>query len=152
MNYAIMNIRENPELKKRAVDYFSSKWSVPREAYDESITDSLTTVDTVPRWFLMMKNDEIVGSFGLIQNDFIDRTDLYPWICAVYIEENERNKGLGRRLLERAVEEGRKLGYSFVYLTTDHVGYYERYGFEYIGQGNVGTDDEGRIYRKSTAK
>ncbi len=150
MEYKIINVRDCPGLADRAADYFSSKWPVPRETYCESISDSLTTAKPLPRWYLMMKNDEIIGSFGLIQNDFIDRTDLFPWICAVYIEESERGKALGSKLLERAVIEAALLGFEHVYLVTDHVGYYEKYGFDFIGMGNCDDGSKGRIYHSNT--
>ena len=39
--YKIINIWEQPELKDIAAEWFYSKWDVPLEAYQESISVSL---------------------------------------------------------------------------------------------------------------
>ena len=93
-----------------------------------------------------MKDNEIIGSYGLIVNDFISRQDLWPWLCAVYIEEHERGKALGSRLLEHGRQETAKLGFSKLYLCTDHIGFYEKYGWRYIGGAYGVSGRETRIY------
>jgi len=146
----IIAIREHPEYLEQAVDYFSDKWGVERNIYQDCIANSLITESPLPRWYLMMKNDKIVGSYGLIVNDFISRQDLWPWICAVYIEESERGKALGSILLEHGRKEAANLGFPVVYLSTDHVGLYEKYGWQYIGQGYSITGKDTRIYKASS--
>ena len=37
------------------------------------MSDSLRTDNPVPRWYLMLHGDEIIGGFGLIENDFKER-------------------------------------------------------------------------------
>jgi len=145
-NISIIAVREHPEYLDRAVDYFASKWSVSRNIYQDCIAHSLTTESSLPRWYLMTKSDEIIGSYGLIVNDFISRQDLWPWICAVYIEESERGKALGSRLLEHGRLEATKLGFPMVYLSTDHVGLYEKYEWRYIGQGYSVNGESTRMY------
>jgi len=145
-NVEIIAVRENQDYLLRAIDYYSSKWSVSRNVYQDCITNSLTTESPLPRWYLMLRNNKIIGSYGLIVNDFISRQDLWPWICAVYIEENERGKALGARLLEHGRHEAAMLGFSTVYLSTDHIGYYEKYGWMYIGQGYSFNGETCRIY------
>ena len=146
-NINIIAIREHPKYLEQAVDYFSSKWGVRRVIYQDCIFNSLTTKSPLPRWYLMIKDDKIIGSYGLIVNDFISRQDLWPWLCAVYIEENERGTALGSRLLEHGRREAAKLGFSVIYLCTSHVGFYEKYGWQYIGQGYSVSGEGTRIYK-----
>ena len=146
-NINIISVRKHVDYLDRAVNYFSSKWLASRNIYHDCIFHSLTTESPLPRWYLMMRDDEIIGSYGLIVNDFISRQDLWPWLCAVYIEESERGKSLGSRLLEHGRREAAKSGFSKVYLCTDHVGFYEKYGWQYIGQGYGASGQETRIYQ-----
>ena len=149
----IFAIRDYPEFLDRAVAYFSSKFSVSRDIYNDCISNSLTTESPLPRWYLMMKENKIIGCYGLITNDFQSRQDLWPWLCSLYVEESERGKRLGSTLLEHCRVEAGKLCYSKVYLATDHVGYYEKYGWHYIGNGYHSNGEESRIYEaKSTVK
>lgn len=54
--------------------------------------------------------------------------------------------GYGRRLLDYARADARRLGFRKIYLSTEHVGYYERYGFVYLGQGWHPWGESSRIY------
>ena len=145
-NISIISIRENPEYLERAVDYFSSKWGIDRKIYEDSISDGIATENPLPRWYLMLKGDDIVGSYGLIENDFMVRKDLMPWLCALFVEESERGKLLGFRLLAHGQQEAAKLGFSKVYLCTDHVDYYEKYGWRFFGMEASEWGGETRVY------
>jgi len=142
----IINIRENPEWLERAADYFSSRWNIDRKLYHDSMNDSLTTDKALPRWYLLLREDNIIGAFGLIDNDFMVRTDLYPWMCALYIEPSERGKQLGEKLLTQSRLEAASLGFNKVYLNTDHVGYYEKYGWSFMGDFAHQSGTDARVY------
>ena len=60
----IISVREHPVLYDLAVDYFASKWGVDRKIFEASISDSLNTQNPLPRWYLMIKFDDIIDSFG----------------------------------------------------------------------------------------
>ena len=142
----IINIRECPQWLERAADYFSSRWNIDRQLYQNSINDSLRTDNALPRWYLMLRDDNIIGGFGLIDNDFMVRTDLYPWMCALFIEPAERGKQLGEKLLRHSRYEAALLGFNKVYLNTDHVGYYEKYNWSYMGDFAHQSGTDARVY------
>lgn len=141
-----MKLTERPELMDAAADWFHSKWGVPKEAYLECMGDFLQG-RTELGWYLCMDGEKIVGGMGVIENDFHDRKDLTPNVCAVYTEEAYRCRGIAGRLLNMVVEDMRSKGITPVYLVTDHESFYERYGWEFLCmvQGD-GEPDMTRMY------
>ncbi|NNK83395.1 MAG: GNAT family N-acetyltransferase [Flavobacteriaceae bacterium] len=143
----IISIRENAEYKVKAIKYFQNSWkSVLPIIYDDCISHSINARDNLPQWYLLELNNEIIGCAGLITNDFISRGDLYPWICALFIEEKHRGNAFASHLIEKAKQDSKTFGFEYVYLSTDHIGFYEKYGFKYIGQGYHPWGEESRIY------
>jgi len=150
---SIISVREHPKYLDRAVDYISSKWNVGYSVYRDCISHSLTTDSPLPRWYLLVTDsDSIVGCYGLIVNDFNSRQDLWPWFAALYVEESERGQSLGGMMLAHSVAESKRLGYGKLYLTTDHIGYYEKYGFLCIGQCYGHGNEPGRLYEIDTSR
>ena len=145
-NYQYITLRDKPEYKQTAAEWFNSKWGVPTEAYLECM-DAYLTGETELGWYLCLDGEKIVGGMGVIKNDFHDRKDLTPNVCAVYTEEDYRKQGIAGKLLNLTVEDLRAKGISPAYLVTDHTGFYERYGWEFLCmvQGD-GEPDMTRMY------
>jgi len=142
----IISVRENPEYKEQAIEYISSKWQAPRILYEDCILHSITTPNPLPKWYLLIKENETIGCVGLITNDFISRMDLYPWLCGLFIEENHRGNSYASLLIEQTKQDAKSAGFPHLYLSTDHIGFYEKYGFKYIGTGYHPWGEESRIY------
>ena len=129
--YRYITLRERPDMKAVAAEWFHGKWSVPAEAYIACM-DAYLAEETEYGWYLCLYGDRIVGGLGVIENDFHDRKDLAPNVCAVYTEEDCRGRGVAGRLLNMAVDDMKAKGISPLYLITDHTGFYERYGWEFL--------------------
>ena len=97
-------------------------------------------------WYLCLDGDQIIGGLGVIQNDFHERKDLFPNVCAVYTESEYRKQGIAGKLLDLAVENLRSNGISPVYLVTDHIGFYERYGWEFFCMIQGSDPEPSRMY------
>ena len=144
----VISVREQPAYKDMAIAYFQKNWKgVLPVIYEDCINHSIEASAPLPQWYLLMNEDKIIGCAGLITNDFISRMDLYPWVCALFIEEQHRGNSYGSILLEQAKKDSAKAGFQSLYLCTNHIGYYEKYGFSYLAQGYHPWDEESRIYQ-----
>lgn len=142
--YSYITLMEKPEIKDAAASWFHSKWGVPKEAYLDCMDAYLNQV-TKNGWYLCLDGEKIVGGLGVIDNDFHDRKDLAPNVCAVYTEDEYRCKGIAGHLLDLAVSDMKDKGITPIYLVTDHIDFYERYGWEFLCM--VQGDDEPEMTR-----
>lgn len=129
--YKYIKLLEMQEIKEKAAEWFHDKWGVPKEAYLECM-EAYINGETEYGWYLCLDEGKIIAGMGVIENDFHDRKDLTPNVCAVYTEESYRGQGIAGKLLTMVVEDCRQKGISPLYLITDHIGFYERYGWEFL--------------------
>ena len=129
MALQLVRLTDRPQLKEQAAQWFHQKWGVPLAAYQESMEQCLSARSPVPQWYLAMEGERIVGGMGVIENDFHDRKDLSPNVCAVYTEPDCRGQGIARKLLAFVCADMKEKGIDTLYLLTDHTSLYERYGW-----------------------
>ena len=144
-NLQILTLRQKPELQDAAAEWFHKKWNVPLAAYQQSMAESLSQAGPVPSWYLCLDGDKIIAGLGVIENDFHNRKDLAPNICAVYTEEAYRCQGIAGNLLDFACKDMKFQGIDTLYLITDHTSFYERYGWEFLCM--VQGDGESKLSR-----
>jgi len=146
----VESVRENPRITQDAIKYIQSKWANPNslKVYEDCISNCINSNNGLPQWYLLMDQDKIIGCVGLITNDFISRMDLFPWLCALYIDDKYRGNNYAKLLIDKAINDTKLAGYSNLYLCTDHIGYYEKFGFTYLAQGYHPWGEESRIYKK----
>lgn len=130
-SYKYITLRDREDLKNKAAEWFHSKWGIPTEAYLKCM-DAYLNKETEYGWYLCLDGEKIVGGMGVIDNDFHNRKDLTPNICAVYTEKEYRNKGIARHLLNMVVDDLKAKVITPIYLVTDYTGFYEKYGWKFL--------------------
>lgn len=147
LRYHILTLRDQPQWLERAAAWFHAKLGVPLDAYRESMAQCLRREGPVPQWYLAADHGEIIGGLGVIENDFHNRKDLSPNVCAVYVEEPHRCRGIAGALLNHACADLAGMGVDTLYLLTDHTSFYERYGWRFLcmAQGD-GEPKPSRMY------
>ncbi|MGC1204130.1 MAG: GNAT family N-acetyltransferase [Flavobacteriaceae bacterium] len=145
-------ITKESNLLKKGVDYFWKHWGSESnfKFYKDCIENSFSDNISVPKFYLMLDKDEIIGCYALLTNDIISRQDLIPWFACLYIEENYRNQGLAERLLKHSLNETQKRGFDTLYLSTELNDFYEKKGWEYYSKGYGVFGDELKIYSIKT--
>ncbi|HJA86933.1 MAG TPA: GNAT family N-acetyltransferase [Candidatus Bacteroides avicola] len=147
--YLTVNLAERPDLRMQAAEWFHRKWDIPTEEYLSSIDECLDGNNDIPQWYVTLADhNTIIGGIGLIENDFHLRKELTPNVCALYVEEEFRNQGIARQLLERVCRDMKKRSLASLYLVTEHTAFYERYGWSFFGMVQEESGDMIRMYKK----
>lgn len=100
------------------------------------------------RVLLLTDGDELVSYCTYTEKDDIQPTELTPWIGFVYTFPQHRGHRYAGRLFAEIERLANEEGVDEVYLSTNHTGLYEKYGFTYK---TVLTDLDGnpsRVYSK----
>jgi N-acetylglutamate synthase-like GNAT family acetyltransferase len=88
---------------------------------------------TIPTTFVGCDEGILCGSASLVAQDLDIRPQLSPWLASVYVDPNQRSRGIGRQLVERVMQEARALRVPNLYLfTLDREAFYASLGWEAI--------------------
>ncbi len=81
---------------------------------------------------LLTDSDKLVSFLTFAEKDCIDDERLSPWVGFVYTVPEYRGHRYAGRLISRCGEIAAEKEITKIYICTDHVGLYEKYGFSYI--------------------
>lgn len=98
--------------------------------------------------YLLMDGEDVVSFVTLSHQDCIADKTLYPWLGFFFTFPAYRERRYGGQVLEYAAQEAKKQGHKQVYLATDHVGLYEKYGFSYLENRIDIYGEDSRVYIK----
>lgn len=145
----ILPLFEVPEHSELITDWlFQVFGSENSRDFFASIVNSSLRPEGLPVTFVALLDDKPVGTVGLWRCDLISRQDLYPWLAALYIDESQRGCGLGAQLQHHVEAFSRRTGFRELYLYATFANYYERFGWQHIGDGLDYPDQPVRLYRK----
>ncbi len=97
---------------------------------------------------IMTDEEKIVSFCTLTRKDCVDDDTLFPWIGFVFTAPEYRGNRYSGKLVEYACNKVKELGFENVYVATDHIGLYEKYGFIYIESRIDMFNEISRIYRR----
>ena len=86
----------------------------------------------------LIENDNLLGFISLFKYDGDERNDLTPWYATMYVKKEYRSKGYSKILNDALLKHTKELGYNKIYLKSDLVNYYEKFGAKYMENLNNG--------------
>ncbi len=82
-----------------------------------------------------------MGFCTFMKTDYYPDNRYYPWISTVFVDEDHRGRRISQHMIEAVIEYAGGCQFSQVYIPSDMTGFYEKYGFEKIGElENYGGD------------
>ena len=89
------------------------------------------------RVFVALDGDCIAGYCTFTKTDGILNVPYTPYIGYIFVGEPYRGNRLSEKLIYYALGYAKKLGFQMVYLVSNHVNLYEKYGFKKIDEKPV---------------
>ena len=100
------------------------------------------------RVLMLVDDDELLSFCTLAEKDDIQPMDLTPWIGWLYTFPTHRGKRLAGVLISHAEDLAKSDGASYVHISTNHIGLYEKYGYEFFKTMKDVEGEDSRVYRK----
>lgn len=141
-------IIKNSKLTDELLEILQKEWP---EAYGW-LTDVIDdwSISDFPQIVVATQNKEIIGYYSLVAKELVkDNHNYTPWLGTLFIREKYRGNHYSSILIDDVCQRVKNMGYSNLFLATEHIGYYEKFGFEEIGLGMYLWDAPTKFYRKS---
>ena len=134
MKLEVKQLSECPEQLTAVGTWIHEQWWSKRHNTTDAIFSQLRThriKDKVPYTIVAIADDIPVGSCCVIENDCLHRPQYSPWVAAVYVKPEMRNRGIASMMLQEAAVVASRINVGGLYIdclaTTARV--YERNGW-----------------------
>ena len=145
-NVTFRVLARSDALWERAAEYAEKcSWQAGASLAREMREGALSGWETV---IAALDGDKICGFCSVSKKDCMPELPYTPYVGYVFIDEAHRGRRLSQRMIEAAAGYLKSVGFSEIYLTSDHVNLYEKYGFEAIDRRRAFWGGMETIYRK----
>lgn len=138
---------ENKEYWVKQIE--RADWGAAKFLTELLTTDKINDALGENALVLMLTDSERLMSFCTFAPlDEVQPTSLSPWIGFVYTFPEYRGHHYAGQILDYAECLATIMGQECIYISTDHIGLYEKYGYEFFEYGKDIGGEQVRIYRK----
>lgn len=131
----IINITNNTKYLKEYIALCYLEWSEKEKELTEYIDYKLRKLKIENNIILILglvDHNKLVGFISLLKKDGDCEVKLTPWYATMYVKKEYRGRGYSRILNDALLEKSKRLGYTKVYLKSNLINYYEKFGAIYI--------------------
>lgn len=100
---------------------------------------------------MLVEGDRLIAFCTFAPLDDIQPTNLSPWIGFLYTFPDYRGNHYAGMLLDYVESIATVMGREYIYISTNHIGLYEKYGYEFHKMEKDIDGEASRVYRKALA-
>ncbi len=130
-DFSIRRVERDTPLSEKLLAFVENcSWAEVREHTARQLRDWAFT-----EWecfFAAEAEGRVIGMASVMKEDYYPLPKLGPWISTVFVSEPYRGQGIAGKLIARANDYLRDLGFEKSYIPSTHMGLYERYGYSYV--------------------
>ena len=135
----IYDLKEKQEYLQEVAILTEKEWGKysSKEEFNKKVENKILKIksnfNNIKYCKLILLDDKVlVGFISIFPSDGEERKDLSPWYATMFVKKEFRNKGYSKILNNAILSEAKIRGFKKVYLKTDLVNYYEKFGAKYM--------------------
>jgi GNAT superfamily N-acetyltransferase len=84
--------------------------------------------------FVAMSDNDIIGYCTFLRTDYYPDNKYFPWISSIFVDEKYRGNRVSQKIIEAVIQYAKEQHFTRVYIPSDMIGFYEKYGFTKIDE------------------
>jgi N-acetylglutamate synthase-like GNAT family acetyltransferase len=94
---------------------------------------SNTSNHQFPITLIAIEENNCLGTVSIFENNMESREIYRPWLASLYTKPEHRSKSVGQKLISETLKIVKNLGYTQLYLRTEHTSeYYRTRGWQLV--------------------
>ena len=122
MSTSVVSVIARPDLVEVTVRWRWNEWLRDREPFEDALERAKQATAMglkIPQSFVLLIDDEPVGTASITAHDLEERPDLTPWLAGVFVVPEARGRGYAAKLVAAVEEEARRQSISTLWLYTN---------------------------------
>jgi len=142
----IKAIFQTDELWQKLIDYGKNcSWKAGPYFAKQMEENKFTEWERV---FTAIDDNNIAGYCTFVKNDCIPDVNYTPYISCIFVGEQYRGKRLSEKMILTVMEYAKKNNFNEVYIVSNHINLYEKYGFIKIDERKDYWNNDEKIYKR----
>lgn len=136
----IYNIKDKQQYLREVAELTQNEWgskTSSKEEFNKKVDNKITKIINNfenPNYckLILLENDTLIGFISIFPHDCDEKPELTPWYATMFVKEEFRGNGYSKLLNSAIIHEAKSREFHKLYLKTDLVGYYEKFGAIFI--------------------
>jgi GNAT superfamily N-acetyltransferase len=122
MPTSVVSAIDRPDLVEVTVRWRWEEWLRGKEPFEDALERAQRATAMrlkIPQTFVLLVDNEPMGTASITAHDLEERPDLTPWLAGVFVVPDARGRGYAALLVAAVEEEARKAAISALWLYTN---------------------------------
>lgn len=141
MKCMIYNLKDKPEYREEIALLTEKEWGKYKDK-EELEFKVRRKIDKISKMLkedkinycklILVEENNLIGFISIFPEDGEEEKELTPWYATMFVKKEYRGMGYSKILNFAILEEAKRRGFDKIYLKSNLVNYYEKFGAKYI--------------------
>lgn len=141
MKYMIYNLKDKPEYIEKIALLTEKEWGKykDKEEFEFKVKRKVDRISKMIKEdkinyckLILVEENNLIGFISIFPEDGEEEKELTPWYATMFVKKEYRGMGYSKILNSAILKEAKRRGFDKIYLKSNLVNYYEKFGAKYL--------------------